>query len=77
MATMNFSVPSDVKNAFDKTFAGQNKSAVLTDLMRQAVEERNRRRRRARAIAKLLELRRRTRPIGDAAIRRARTRVRP
>jgi hypothetical protein len=74
---MNFSVPSDVKKAFDKTFVGQNKSAVLTDLMRQAVEDRNRRRRRARAIAKLLQLRRQTRPISDRAMRRARTRARP
>jgi hypothetical protein len=37
MATMNFSVPSDVKEAFDKAFKGENKSAVLTGLMRQAV----------------------------------------
>jgi hypothetical protein len=77
MATMNFSVPRDVKKAFDRTFVGQNKSAVLTNLMRQAVEDRNRLRRRARAIAKLLQLRRRTRPISDRAMRRARTQVRP
>jgi hypothetical protein len=52
MATVNFSVPADVKEAFDKTFARQNKSAVLTEFMRQAVEER-----RAKAVGKLLALR--------------------
>jgi hypothetical protein len=72
MATVNFSVPPDVKEAFDRAFAGQNKSAVLSDLMRQAVEERRRRRRRARAIEKLLKLRRRTRPVSTRAVSAAR-----
>ena len=77
MATVNFSVPPDVKEAFDRTFAGQNKSAVLTDLMRQAVEERRRRRRRARAIGRLLELRKRTRRVSPGAVRSARRQGRP
>jgi hypothetical protein len=38
MATMNFSVPDDVRAAFNKAFAGTNKSALLTGLIRQAVE---------------------------------------
>lgn len=77
MATVNFSVPSDVKEAFDKAFAGRNKSAVLTDLMRQAVEERHRRQRQDRAIAKLLDLRRGARQATDRQIRSARVRGRP
>ncbi len=77
MATMNFSVPSEVKDAFDRAFEGENKSAVLTDLMRQAVEERRRRRRRARAIAHLLKLRGRMRPVSDKAVRAARIKGRP
>jgi hypothetical protein len=76
MATVNFSVPPDVKEAFERAFAGQNKSAVLTALMRQAVEERRRRRRRARAIEKLLGLRKRTRPHGTTVVRAARRRGR-
>jgi len=72
MATVNFSVPSDVKEAFDKVFARQNKSAVLTELMRQAVEERRQCQRRAKAIEKLLELRTRTRRITAGAIESAR-----
>jgi FixJ family two-component response regulator len=77
MATVNFSVPSDVKEAFDKVFGRQNKSAVLTELMRQAVEERQRRRRRARAVEKLLALRKRTRRVTDQVVRAARKRGRP
>lgn len=77
MATVNFSVPADVKEAFDKEFGRQNKSAVLTELMRQAVEERRRRQRRAKAVEKLLALRKQTRPVTDRDIRSARRRGRP
>jgi len=77
MATVNFSVPSDVKEAFDKAFSRQNKSAVLTELMRQAVDERQRRRRRARVVEKLLALRKRTRRVTDSAVRATRRRGRP
>lgn len=38
MSTMNFSIPEDVKEAFNEAFKDENKSAVVTDLMRQAVE---------------------------------------
>ena len=38
MATVNFSVPEDVKTAFNETFKGRNKSAVIAELMREAVE---------------------------------------
>ena len=72
MATVNFSVPQDIKEAFDKTFARQNKSAVLADLMRQAVEERRRRKRVARAVDKILTLRKRMRPVGNRTSRAAR-----
>lgn len=77
MATVNFSVPDPVKKAFNKAFAGENKSAVLARLMRQAVEERRRQARRATAIDELLKLRDRARPASDAAIRRARGAGRP
>jgi hypothetical protein len=38
MSTGNFSVPEDVKVSFNQTFEGQSKSAVIADLMREAVE---------------------------------------
>ena len=44
MAFVNYSVPDDVKEAFNIAFAGKNKSAVIADLMREAVERELRRR---------------------------------
>ena len=77
MATVNFSVPDDVKREFNEAFAGENKSAVLTGLMRQAIEERRRQRRRAAAIGALLQLREKQTPVSDAEIRRIRDEERP
>jgi hypothetical protein len=77
MATMNFSVPDDVKAQFDKAFAGANKSAILTQLMREAIEAQARRRRRARAIDRLLALRRRLPPAPARTVRAARVAGRP
>jgi len=77
MATMNFSVPDDVKAAFNRAYAGANKSAVLTQLLRQAVEERERLMRRRRAIDRLLKLRG-SAPVASArALRSARRKNRP
>ncbi|GJL52533.1 MAG: hypothetical protein NPIRA01_37600 [Nitrospirales bacterium] len=77
MAMVNFSLPEPVKAAFDKKLAGENKSAVLTQLMQQAVGERERAARRARAIEKLLTLRAKVKPICASSIRRARRLGRP
>ena len=55
MATVNFSVPDDVKRAFDETFAGKNKSAILSRLMREAVEEVEVRERRTAAARRIIE----------------------
>ncbi|HEX9730467.1 MAG TPA: hypothetical protein VGG06_00595 [Thermoanaerobaculia bacterium] len=76
MATVNFSVPAQVKSAFNDAFEGENKSAVIARLMQQAVEERLRHRRRAAAIDALLELRRHHPSVSDADIARARRAVR-
>ena len=37
MGTVNFSVPDAVKRAFERTFAGQNKSGVLTGTLGNVV----------------------------------------
>jgi hypothetical protein len=77
MATVNFSVPDDVKTEFDKTFGGQNKSAVIAELMRKAVAEVKLRERRE-AIFRTLTQRRAKRPsISGAQIRTSRTIGRP
>jgi hypothetical protein len=39
----NFSVPEDVKQAFNAAFERQNKSAVIAELMREAVAREQRR----------------------------------
>jgi len=38
MATVNYSIPDDVKELFNTAFAGANRSAVISELMRQAAE---------------------------------------
>ena len=47
MATVNFSVPDDVRNAFNREFRGQNKSAIIAELMRRAVADARRLKQRA------------------------------
>jgi hypothetical protein len=54
MATVNFSVPDDVKDAFNLAFEGQNKSAVIADLMREAVGRAQRRLRHRSAVDRIL-----------------------
>jgi hypothetical protein len=77
MATVNFSVPDDVKSEFDRVFGGQNKSAVIADLMRRAIAEVDRLKRREDIFRALTE-RRRTRPsLSDAQIRASRATGRP
>ena len=53
MAIVNFSVPDDVKKAFDKALRRQNKSAVIAELMRQAVSEAQLRQRRMKLFHEL------------------------
>lgn len=77
MAIVNFSVPDEVKEAFNDTFAGQNKSAIIADLMRKAVEEAERQQRRAEAINTLTERRTQRRPATEQALREAREEGRP
>ncbi len=54
MATVNFSVPDDVKEAFNATFDGQNKSAIIAGLMREAVARAQRRQAHVSAIERIL-----------------------
>ena len=77
MATVNFSVPDDVKEAFNEVFKGRNKSAVVANLMREAVERVRSGQRSREAIGRILE-RRRGRPVlSDEEIRAARLDGRP
>ena len=77
MATVNFSVPDDDKSAFNAMFEGQNKSAVISDLVREAVDLAQQKRRSQAAYLNILERRRSAPGATDAQIREARERGRP
>ena len=76
MATFNFSIPDDVKREFSELFADENESAVLTNLMRRAIEERKRARRRKAAFERILQLRKTAPTVSDIEIQRARNELR-
>jgi hypothetical protein len=76
MATVNFSVPDEVKKAFNAVFVGRNKSAVIADLMVRAIEEEQSRKRRAQAIDRLVARRSTKRPVTREEIRAAREELR-
>ena len=77
MAAVNFSVPEAVKAEFNKVFAKKNKSALITQLMRDAIEEHRRLERRSRAIDALLATRQKMPAVNAATIRTAREKGRP
>lgn len=77
MGTVNFSVPDDVKDAFNEAFAGQNKSAIIADLMRDAVERAQRRQRSRAAIDRLLRQRASAPVRTSAELRASRAKGRP
>ena len=76
MATMNFSIPDDVKEAFNKTFEGENKSVVVTRLMVQAIEEAERRRHSQSFVERLRAIREQGEPVTGEDIARARQELR-
>ena len=77
MPTVNFSVPEDVKQAFNTAFEGQNKSAVIADLMREAVERAQSKQRGKDAYLRILARRQNAPAITEAQFRAAREEGRP
>jgi metal-responsive CopG/Arc/MetJ family transcriptional regulator len=77
MSTVNFSVPEDVKQAFNEAFQGQNKSAIIAELMREAVERFERKQRHHQAIARILVRRKNAPKVAEEEIRAARVEGRP
>ena len=72
MATVNFSVPDEVKVAFDRAFGDQNKSAIIADLMRKAVADANRRKQREEIFRKLTQRRAQRPSVSNEEARAAR-----
>jgi predicted DNA-binding protein len=69
MATVNFSVPDEIKIRFNKIFAHQNKSHLIAELMKHAIEDFEQQQQRAHAINALLKLRARQKPVSDKTIK--------
>ena len=66
MSTVNFSVPDDVKQAFNATFAQQNKSAVIAELMREAVARAQRQEQHRQAVERILAHRKTAPKVSEA-----------
>lgn len=77
MATVNFSVPEDVKAAFNEAFEGRNKSAVIAELMREAVERVQRRQKSREAVERILRRRRQAPAASGDELRSMREEGRP
>lgn len=77
MATMNFSIPDDIRDAFNREFSGQNKSAVIARLMQQAIAEADRQRRRQAAFEQLTAARAERPALTEAMARAVRESGRP
>ena len=77
MATVNYSVPDEVKEAFNAAFHDQNKSAIIADLMREAVERARRKRRSDEAVERILERHPKAPEVSAEELRAAREEGRP
>lgn len=77
MSTVNFSVPEDVKQIFNETFQGQNKSAIIAELMLEAVENAQRRKNSRDAITRILKRRKHAPVVTAKDLRKAREAGRP
>ena len=77
VATVNFSVPDDVKAAFDKAFGDQNKSSIVAELMRRAVRERQLQLKREKLFRQFGAARSSRPAVTSAQIKRTRAAERP
>jgi hypothetical protein len=76
MATMNFSIPNDIKDKFNQAFQGKNKSAVVSELMVEAIERNDKQQRSKAAINRIIERRKHAPTVTDEEIRAAREELR-
>ena len=77
MSTVNYSVPDKVKQAFNKMFKGKNKSAIIAEMMSEAIEREEQRLRHAEAARRILERREQAPMTQDEEVRTARESGRP
>jgi hypothetical protein len=77
MATVNFSVPEHLKNVFNHVFEGRNKSAIIADLMAEAVFREEQRLQSNRAIDRILKRQKSAPKVSASQVSRARQQGRP
>lgn len=73
---MNFSIPDDVKERFNQTFVNSNKSAIVAQLLEEAIERAERKQRGNLAIQRILAIRKSNAPASAKAILRTRDQIR-
>jgi len=76
MSTFNFSIPDRVKEEFNKYYANENKSAVLTGLLEEAIEDKKKQEQRSKAIEAILEFRKSSPYLSDDEIHNLRQEMR-
>ena len=76
MATVNYSIPDEIKEAFNAQFADRNKSAIIAELMQRAIEEEKHKQRRNQAIHRLLSRYNERNQVTSAEIQAAREELR-
>ena len=76
MATVNYSIPEEIKEAFNAQFADRNKSAIIAELMQRAIEEEKQKQRRNQAIHRLFSRYNERKQITSAEIQAAREELR-
>jgi len=73
MTTIEVDVPDHIQQAFDHYFSGEDRDAVFTRLLEEAIAKRKREEessaRRAKALEEILELRKRTHMVSNEEIR--------
>jgi hypothetical protein len=69
MAIVTFSIPRKIRDEFEATFSGRNKSAIIAELMRDAIERERRFSAHVEGVDELLMMR--ATPQSDASLGRS------
>jgi hypothetical protein len=77
MATVKFSVPPALEAEFNETFKDQNTSAIIADLMREAIDRAQRQQRHTKAVEHILARHRLAPRASDEELRAIRAEGRP
>ena len=76
MTKVSFTIPDELAEAFDKAFGSDDKSAVVTELIRKAIAEREPIRRPTNLVERSRRIRASGREVSEEEIRRARQELR-